>query len=127
MQTFQSFLSTFGFFHFLAFEQAFDYWSPGNSPLQLFRGLGRAAGLVLKAFLNWFTILSEDEKSDVYQYMYHILMKGGTGELAMPYILLPGAYGVDPLINTLNQLKVPITVFFGTNDWMASRNPVGTV
>eukprot|EP01022_Parablepharisma_sp_SALTPOND_P018619 TRINITY_DN306_c0_g1_i1.p1 TRINITY_DN306_c0_g1~~TRINITY_DN306_c0_g1_i1.p1 ORF type:complete len:213 (+),score=3.86 TRINITY_DN306_c0_g1_i1:469-1107(+) len=126
-QTFQAFLNRFGSFQRYFIKKALDYWSPGNSPLQLLRSLGRTSSLLLKQYVNWFSLSSEEERSDVREYLYHLLMKEGTGELAMPYILLPGAYGVDPLINTLNQLKVPITVFFGTNDWMASRNPVGTV
>eukprot|EP01022_Parablepharisma_sp_SALTPOND_P017646 TRINITY_DN2858_c0_g1_i3.p1 TRINITY_DN2858_c0_g1~~TRINITY_DN2858_c0_g1_i3.p1 ORF type:complete len:305 (+),score=21.18 TRINITY_DN2858_c0_g1_i3:1100-2014(+) len=132
----EGFLKTIGCIKRNIFKKASAYWAPGKSPLQLLRNFGRSSIFVLKSYVNWFPALQEQEKADMKEYLFHILMKPGTGELAMPYLLHPvyyakskefeqGAYGVNPLAKTLNELKIPVSVFFGTRDWMASRTPSG--
>jgi len=71
------------------FKKASAYWTPGKSPLQLLRNFGRTSSLLLNTYINFFPSLSDQEKSDMKEFLFHVLMKPGTGELAMPYFLTP--------------------------------------
>lgn len=116
-------IKEFGYVQRNVFKKVSAYWTPGKTPLQLLRRLGRVAILGLGRYVSMFKDLQEDEKLDLKEYMFQILMKPGTGELALGYLLEKGAYGVDSSDKYLNALRLPVSIFFGEKDWMASRTP----
>jgi cardiolipin-specific phospholipase len=119
----QSIVSTFGFFRKYLFKKVSSSWAPGNSPLELLRNFGPFAAVLLNVYMGFYVSLSKPERKDVKRYMFQILMKPGTGEYAMTYFLHQGAYGIDPLEKTLNELNVPISIYYGTRDWVAATTP----
>jgi len=64
-----------------------NYWTPGKTPLQLLRSFGRVSSIALNRYTKMFKKLTEDERLDLKEYLFQILMKPGTGELAMSYVL----------------------------------------
>eukprot|EP00826_Nyctotherus_ovalis_P060147 TRINITY_DN8415_c0_g1_i11.p1 TRINITY_DN8415_c0_g1~~TRINITY_DN8415_c0_g1_i11.p1 ORF type:complete len:285 (-),score=56.86 TRINITY_DN8415_c0_g1_i11:108-962(-) len=116
-------IDNLGFIQRNVIRKIIDYWVPGKTPLQLLRPFGRVASIALKKYVKMFGSLSDDERSDLKEYLYQILMKPGTGELALAYVLEKGAYGVDSLEKYLLEFKMPVSVYFGDNDWMAKGKP----
>eukprot|EP00826_Nyctotherus_ovalis_P029877 TRINITY_DN2369_c0_g3_i5.p1 TRINITY_DN2369_c0_g3~~TRINITY_DN2369_c0_g3_i5.p1 ORF type:complete len:219 (-),score=37.57 TRINITY_DN2369_c0_g3_i5:155-811(-) len=116
-------INNFGFIQRNVFKKATAYWVPGKTPLKLLRTLGRVSSIGLKSYVNIFGKLQEDERADLREYLFHILMKPGTGEVAMGYVLERGAFGVDPLLAYLHEFKFPVSIYFGDKDWMARTKP----
>eukprot|EP00831_Metopus_contortus_P049596 TRINITY_DN4109_c0_g1_i1.p2 TRINITY_DN4109_c0_g1~~TRINITY_DN4109_c0_g1_i1.p2 ORF type:complete len:146 (+),score=30.32 TRINITY_DN4109_c0_g1_i1:124-561(+) len=79
---------------------------------------GRFSHIALKKYTQFFPSLLVEERRDLKDYLYQMLLNKGTGEKALPYVLSPGGYGVDPLLPYLPSLKMPTTIFFGGRDWM---------
>lgn len=119
----QDIVRNLGFFRRYVFKKVSNSWQPGKSPMELFRNFGPLAGLLLNSYVGYYASLTKAEKKDVKKYLFQILMKPGTGEYAMTYFLHPGAYGIEPLEKTLNELQVPISIYFGTRDWVAASTP----
>lgn len=71
------------------FKKTLLYWSPGKSPMELLRYLGPFASLFVKFYVKTYYKLTKQEGRDVAKYLFQILMKPGTGEYAMSYILSP--------------------------------------
>jgi len=86
-ETVRSIMENMGFIKRNVFRKAAYYWTPGKTPLQLLRSFGRVSSVVLNQYIKKFKKLTEDERSELKEYLFQILMKPGTGELAMPYVL----------------------------------------
>ena len=84
---FRTIINQAGFVKKNVFKKAEVYWTPGKSPLELLRKFGRTSSLFFKAYVGMYKKLKEDEKLDLKEYLYQILMKPGSGELAMGYLL----------------------------------------
>ncbi len=88
-EEFRSFMKSIGCIKRHLFNKAQKYWAPGKSPLELLRMFGPISNLMLKSYVNMYPALGAEEKLDVKAYLQQALMRPGTGEFAMPYILLP--------------------------------------
>jgi len=119
----QSIVNNSGFIKKYLFKKVNSSWVPGNSPLELLRCFGPFATLLLNIYMRFYGSLTKSERKDVKRYIFQILMKPGTGEYAMTHFLHPGAYGIDPLEKTLNKLNIPISIYYGTRDWVAATTP----
>ncbi len=65
------------------------YWRPGASPFDLLRALGRGSKFALRASFSNMGGLEKEEREDFLNYMYQTLMRRGSGEYAMSYLLEP--------------------------------------
>ena len=79
--------SDLGFVQKALVRNLMDYWVPGKSPIQLLRKFGRPAILALKTYSEFYPGLQKEERDDFKEYLFQILMKPGTGELALGYLL----------------------------------------
>ena len=64
-------------------------WTPGKSPIEALRKFGILSKFFVRNYVKSYKYLSDKEKEDMKNYLFQILMKPGTGEYAMPYLLLP--------------------------------------
>lgn len=83
-----------------------------------------------------FNHLPQEESQALHTYSYNIFRQKGSGEFALTYILAPGAYARNPLINRIDQVGrqvikpatattpevretgLPVVLMYGDNDWM---------
>ena len=56
-------------------------------------------------------------------YSYTLFKQKGSGEYALTYLLAPGAFARDPLMNRFAQVdrNLEIVFMYGDNDWMDSK------
>jgi cardiolipin-specific phospholipase len=74
----------------------------------------RAAGPFGHSLVNLYTTrrfsyLGEQELKDFTNYLYQISALSGSGEFALPHLLMPGAYARRPLHGRLRGLQMPVT------------------
>lgn len=119
----QNLIKDYGFIRKFIFKKVSAIWTPGKSPMELMRYCGPLSVLLLNTYVSLYPSLTKEEKRDVRKYLFQIVMKPGTGEYAMAYFLYPGGYGVNPLEKTLDEIKVPVSVYYGTRDWVAATVP----
>lgn len=83
-----------------------------------------------------FNHLPREEASALHLYAYNLFRQKGSGEYALTYILAPGAYARNPLINRIDELGrqaikpaaegqpakketgFPVVFMYGDSDWM---------
>lgn len=83
-----------------------------------------------------FNHLPQDEAAALHLYAYNLFRQKGSGEFALTYILAPGAFARNPLINRIDQLGrqvikpaaggqqakketgFPVVFMYGDSDWM---------
>lgn len=85
-----------------------------------------------------FNHLPPDEAAALHMYAYNLFRQKGSGEFALTYILAPGAYARNPLINRIDELGrgeispvdgggagtkkketgFPVVFMYGDSDWM---------
>lgn len=83
-----------------------------------------------------FNHLPPEEATTLHEYSYNLFRQKGSGEFALTYILAPGAYARNPLINRIDEVGrqvlkpasdgqpakretgFPIVLMYGDGDWM---------
>lgn len=77
-----------------------------------------------------FNHLPPEEAAALHLYAYNLFRQKGSGEFALTYILAPGAYARNPLINRIDQVGrgeitegkretgFPVVLMYGDSDWM---------
>ncbi|KAK7721050.1 hypothetical protein SLS64_001344 [Diaporthe eres] len=83
-----------------------------------------------------FNHLPPEEATALHEYSYNLFRQKGSGEFALTYLLAPGAYARDPLINRIDEVGrqvlkpasegqpakretgFPIVLMYGDGDWM---------
>lgn len=77
-----------------------------------------------------FNHLPPEEAAALHMYAYNLFRQKGSGEFSLPYILAPGAYARNPLINRIDQVGrqvgpdgkqetgFPLVFMYGDSDWM---------
>ena len=80
-------LKTIGFIRRSIVKRVISSWTPGKSPLELLRNFGTFTMLLLRVYVKFYRDLEKKERHDLNHYLFHILMRRGTGEFAMPYLL----------------------------------------
>lgn len=81
-----------------------------------------------------FNHLPPDEAATLHMYAYNLFRQKGSGEFALTYILAPGAYARNPLINRIDEVGrgqilsengeqkketgFPLVFMYGDSDWM---------
>ncbi|KKY31401.1 putative alpha beta [Diaporthe ampelina] len=83
-----------------------------------------------------FNHLPPEEATALHEYSYNLFRQKGSGEFALTYILAPGAYARNPLINRIDEVGrqvlksasdgqpakretgFPIVLMYGDGDWM---------
>ncbi|KAF3766794.1 hypothetical protein M406DRAFT_60940 [Cryphonectria parasitica EP155] len=95
----------------------------------------RAAGPLGPRFTaGWtsrrFNHLPRQEAEALHVYAYNLFRQKGSGEFALSYILAPGAYARNPLINRIDRVGrgvtpdnkketgLPVVFMYGDSDWM---------
>ncbi|KDQ06024.1 hypothetical protein BOTBODRAFT_71125 [Botryobasidium botryosum FD-172 SS1] len=98
-------------------------WEEGVSPFQLVRSsLFWGPMLVGNYTSRRFAHLSDEDKRDFHQYLWHITRSKGSGEYCISHILAPFAQARRPLVDRVHALKIPVTFLYGEHDWM---DPLG--
>lgn len=99
--------------------------------------LVRAGGPLGPRFVSgWtsrrFNHLPPEEAAALHVYAYNLFRQKGSGEFALTYILAPGAYARDPIINRIDKVGrgeigdgsakketgFPLVFMYGDSDWM---------
>ncbi|CAG8468498.1 3435_t:CDS:2, partial [Acaulospora colombiana] len=97
-------------------------WEANFTPQLIMRLTGPfGPSLVSQYTSRRFAHLDEQDRIDLHDYLYHISAAPGSGEYAMSRILAPGAYARKPLMNRLENLKMPTVFMYGEEDWMDYR------
>ncbi|KAI7870671.1 Alpha/Beta hydrolase protein [Spinellus fusiger] len=97
-------------------------WDSNITPMSIVRlGGPLGATLVHKYTFARFPSLNTEEKTNLYDYLYHITTSKGSGEYALAGTLAFSAYARNPLIHRLGGLQMPTTFVYGTEDWMDYR------
>ncbi|CAN8102577.1 unnamed protein product [Discula destructiva] len=78
-----------------------------------------------------FNHLPAEEAAALHMYAYNLFRQKGSGEFALTYILAPGAYARNPLINRIDEVGrgsvdggvkketgFPVVLMYGDSDWM---------
>lgn len=109
----------------LLFRTAIKCWDHNLTPGRVIRGLGPwGPGLVARYARGRFQqglALTEEETARFERYFYHILAARGSGEFALRHILEPFAWPRSALEHRAADLPVPVTFFYGDQDWMDVR------
>ncbi|ELU45872.1 abhydrolase domain-containing protein [Rhizoctonia solani AG-1 IA] len=107
----------------------------GWSPFQVVRSAAFYGPWLVGKYSNRRFDLTEEEKRDVHDYIWHITRARGSGEycIGRPWVcywcsatdscltghlLAPGAHARMPLVDRINALRMPITFAYGDRDWM---------
>ncbi|WVN87047.1 uncharacterized protein L203_102223 [Cryptococcus depauperatus CBS 7841] len=94
-------------------------WERGLSPFSILRSIGPWGPLwVGKYSSRRFGAQKEEDVKDLHAYIYGTSVMKGSGEYCISHILAPGAYARIPILDRINQLKIPVTFMYGDNDWM---------
>lgn len=97
-------------------------WKTGVTIASFLRAAGPFSDRIVKLYTRRrFSMLPDDEMTAVENYLCQINLLPGSGEYAIFRILDPGVFARMPLCNRLVQLKIPISFFYGSYDWMNSR------
>jgi cardiolipin-specific phospholipase len=92
------------------------------TPQSLVRSSGPMGFRMIRGYINArFQSLSEEDRSDMVEYLHGITMLEGSGEYSLNRLLQPGAWGRRPLANKLTALKMP-TLFMCTFRDISKRN-----
>ncbi|POS87731.1 hypothetical protein EPUL_000468 [Erysiphe pulchra] len=123
----------------------FSYlWDANISPFSVIRWTGPLGPRLVSGWSSRrFSHLPHDESEALHEYTYSLFRQRGSGEYALAYILAPGAFARDPIINRIHKVgrqnlrskeddadsasapnKIqketgfPIIFMYGENDWM---------
>ncbi|KAJ1308604.1 hypothetical protein OPQ81_004302 [Rhizoctonia solani] len=99
--------------------KVFSYlWEEGWSPFQVVRSAAFYGPWLVGKYSNRRFDLTEEEKRDMHDYIWHITRAKGSGEYCIAHLLAPGAHARMPLVDRINALRMPITFAYGDRDWM---------
>jgi cardiolipin-specific phospholipase len=112
-------------------------WDANISPFSIVRMAGPLGPRFVSGWTTRrFNHLPPEEKDALHTYSYSLFRQKGSGEYALPYILAPGAYARNPIINRIEEVGrqvitpatetapavketgLPIVFMYGENDWM---------
>jgi cardiolipin-specific phospholipase len=112
-------------------------WDANVSPFSIVRLAGPLGPRFVSGWTSRrFNHLPSDEKDVLHTYAYSLFRQKGSGEYVLPYLLAPGAYARDPVINRIQDVGrqviqpatettpavretgLPIVFMYGENDWM---------
>lgn len=112
-------------------------WDANVSPFSIVRLAGPLGPRFVSGWTSRrFNHLPSDEKEVLHTYAYSLFRQKGSGEYVLPYLLAPGAYARDPVINRIQDVGrqviqpatetapavretgLPIVFMYGENDWM---------
>ncbi|TFK86498.1 alpha/beta-hydrolase [Polyporus arcularius HHB13444] len=101
-------------------RKVFTYlWEQGWSPFQVVRStLFWGPMLIGKYSSRRFIGLSDEETRAMHEYILNITLAKGSGEYCISHLLAPGAHARRPLVDRIDQLKIPVTFVYGDHDWM---------
>lgn len=110
-------------------------WDANFSPFSLVRMTGPLGPRFVSGWSSRrFNHLPPEEARALHEYTFSIFRQRGSGEYVLPYLLAPGAYARDPVVNkihrvgrqtisqteteTLRETGIPVIMLYGENDWM---------
>ena len=112
-------------------------WDANVSPFSIVRLAGPLGPRFVSGWTSRrFNHLPPDEKEALHHYSYALFRQKGSGEYVLPYLLAPGAYARNPVINRIHEVGrqvitpatdtapavretgLPIVFMYGENDWM---------
>lgn len=99
-------------------------WEANISPFSLVRWGGPLGPRFVSGWTSRrFSFLPTAEADALHMYSYTLFKQKGSGEYALTYLLAPGAFARDPLMNRFAQVdrNLEIVFMYGDNDWMDSK------
>lgn len=103
-------------------------WEAGWSPFQIVRSATFFGPLLVGRYSTWrFRHFTDEDARDMNNYIWHITRAKGSGEYCISHILEPGAHARLPMVDRMDKLKVPVTFFYGDQDWMDEKGGRETV
>ena len=110
-------------------------WDANFSPFTLVRLTGPLGPRFVSGWSSRrFNHLPPAEAQSLHEYSYTLFSQRGSGEYALPYLLAPGAFARDPVINRIHRVGrgvitdeegtkireagIPVVMMYGENDWM---------
>ncbi|KAH8884774.1 alpha/beta-hydrolase [Thozetella sp. PMI_491] len=112
-------------------------WDANVSPFSIVRMSGPLGPRFVSGWTSRrFNHLPQEEAQALHTYSYSLFRQKGSGEYALPYILAPGAYARNPLINRIQDVGrqvitpatetaaavretgIPVVLMYGDHDWM---------
>lgn len=108
-------------------------WDTGAvSPFSVVRVVGPLGPRFVSGWTSRrFNHLPAEEAAALHTYAYNLFRQKGSGEFALTYILAPGAYARNPLINRIDRVGrgveadtgkketgLPVVLMYGDSDWM---------
>ena len=85
--------------------------------------MGRSLGsLAIKKYLGHrMGNIPPEDFDAMYNYYYHICMIGPGSEYALQTLFKLGIWAKFPIEEKLDGISIPISFFYGENDWMDAR------
>ncbi|KAK6537601.1 hypothetical protein TWF694_011781 [Orbilia ellipsospora] len=99
-------------------------WDANISPFSLVRWGGPLGPRLVSGWTSRrFSMLPEAESEALHMYSYTLFKQKGSGEYALSYLLAPGAFARDPLINRIPKIdrSLEIVFMYGDHDWMDAK------
>lgn len=110
-------------------------WDANVSPFSIVRLTGPLGPRFVSGWSSRrFNHLPTAEAQSLHEYSFTVFRQKGSGEYALPYILAPGAYARNPVVNriagvgrqvisqsegkTIRETGIPVVMMYGENDWM---------
>lgn len=112
-------------------------WDANVSPFSIVRMAGPLGPRVVSGWTSRrFNHLPTEESKTLHDYAYSLFRQKGSGEYALPYLLAPGAYARNPVINRIQEVGrglvkpaadgvpavretgIPVVMMYGDHDWM---------
>lgn len=104
-------------------RSVFGYlWEQNVSPFGILRGSLFFGPMMAGRYTSRrFGALPDDELRSLHAYCQSIFLSKGSGEYCLAHILAPGAYARRPMVDRIEQLKMPMSFLYGEHDWMDVR------
>ncbi|CED83352.1 Predicted hydrolase/acyltransferase (alpha/beta hydrolase superfamily) [Phaffia rhodozyma] len=100
-------------------------WEKGWSPFSVVRSLGPLAPKLIGAYSSRrFEGLSQEDIRDMHAYIYATTTAKGSGEYCIHHLLAPGAFARKPLVERMDDIKIPVKFVYGHKDWMDFKGGV---
>ena len=97
-------------------------WDQNVSPFTFIRWSGPLGPSLVSSWTSRrFSFLPTPESAALHTYAYTLFRQRGSGEYALTFLLAPGAYARNPLVNRIGKVGwqgVPTVLMYGEVDWM---------